>query len=47
MILHIRGIDLFYTKTGTGPALLLVHGNGEDHAIIPVSNTNSTKPSTS
>ena len=34
MILHIRGIDLFYTKTGTGPALLLVHGNGEDRQIF-------------
>ena len=27
-------IELFYTKTGSGPPLLLLHGNGEDSAYF-------------
>lgn len=27
-------MPLFYEKTGTGPALFLLHGNGEDHHIF-------------
>ncbi len=34
MYAHVRGIDLFYEKCGSGRPLLLVHGNGEDHTIF-------------
>ena len=30
----VNGIDLFYTKTGEGRPLIMVHGNGEDHTIF-------------
>ncbi len=34
MYIEINGITLFYEVSGTGPAILLVHGNGEDHRIF-------------
>lgn len=34
MKLHVNGIDLYYEKTGQGPPLLMMHGNGETHAIF-------------
>ena len=34
MIAKVNGIDLFYEKTGQGPPLVLVHGNGEDHTVF-------------
>ena len=34
MFIGVNGIQLFYTKTGQGRPLLMVHGNGEDHTIF-------------
>ena len=34
MTIHVNGIDLYYKKAGQGPPLLLLHGNGESHAIF-------------
>lgn len=34
MICETNGIKLFYEKEGSGPPLLLLHGNGEDHHIF-------------
>lgn len=34
MFQNIGEISLFYEKSGTGPAMLLLHGNGEDHTIF-------------
>lgn len=34
MHISINGVTLFYKKTGSGPALILLHGNGEDHRIF-------------
>ena len=34
MYLGVNGIQLFYTKTGQGRPLILVHGNSEDHTIF-------------
>ena len=34
MYIEINGITLFYEVSGSGPAILLVHGNGEDHRIF-------------
>lgn len=36
MIQHVNGIDLWYEKTGNGPPVLLLHGNGESHKIFRV-----------
>lgn len=36
MIQHVNGIDLWYEKTGDGPPILLLHGNGESHKIFSV-----------
>lgn len=33
-VVHVNDIELFYERTGDGPAMLLVHGNGEDHTIF-------------
>lgn len=34
MIIEINGMKLFYEKQGSGPPLILLHGNGEDHHIF-------------
>jgi pimeloyl-ACP methyl ester carboxylesterase len=34
MLLKANNISLFYEKSGSGPPLLLLHGNGEDHHIF-------------
>jgi pimeloyl-ACP methyl ester carboxylesterase len=34
MFIGVNGIQLYYTKTGHGRPLLMVHGNGEDHTIF-------------
>lgn len=34
MTITVNQTTLYYTKTGTGPSLLLLHGNGEDHHIF-------------
>ncbi|ADL04691.1 alpha/beta fold hydrolase [Lacrimispora saccharolytica] len=34
MYIDVNGITLFYEVSGSGPAILLVHGNGEDHRIF-------------
>ena len=33
---HVNGVDLFYVKAGQGKPVLLVHGNGESHALFSV-----------
>ena len=34
MLIGVNGVQLFYTKTGHGRPLIMVHGNGEDHTIF-------------
>lgn len=34
MKMDVNGIELFYEKEGSGPPLILLHGNGEDHHIF-------------
>ena len=34
MKIELGGIDLYYEKQGSGPPMLLLHGNGEDHHIF-------------
>ncbi|MCQ4637914.1 alpha/beta hydrolase [Anaerovorax odorimutans] len=34
MKIEVNGIELFYEKEGSGPPLVLLHGNGEDHFIF-------------
>lgn len=34
MYVHCNGITLYYEVAGEGPAILFVHGNGEDHRIF-------------
>ena len=34
MFARVNGVHLFYTKTGHGRPVLLLHGNGEDHGIF-------------
>ena len=34
MVIGVNGVQLFYTKTGQGRPLIMVHGNGEDHSIF-------------
>ena len=34
MFIGVNGIQLFYTKTGNGRPLIMVHGNSEDHTIF-------------
>jgi pimeloyl-ACP methyl ester carboxylesterase len=34
VIAKVNGIDLYYEKAGQGRALVMVHGNGEDHSIF-------------
>ncbi len=32
--LEVNGVQLYYECSGSGPPLLLMHGNGEDHTIF-------------
>lgn len=34
MTVRVNKIDLYYEKTGTGPPLILLHGNGESHRLF-------------
>lgn len=34
MEIRVNGVRLYYRVTGSGPAVILVHGNGEDHTIF-------------
>lgn len=34
MYIEVNGVTLYYKVSGSGPAILLVHGNGEDHSIF-------------
>lgn len=36
MIVNVNGMEIFYEKTGEGRAIVLLHGNGEDHNIFDV-----------
>ncbi|SHH52071.1 Pimeloyl-ACP methyl ester carboxylesterase [Sporobacter termitidis DSM 10068] len=36
MNIRVNGIDLWYEKTGDGPPIVLLHGNGESHRIFSV-----------
>lgn len=36
MLIDVNGIQLFYEKSGLGPPVILLHGNGEDHSIFDV-----------
>ena len=33
MFIKVNGVRLFYEKMGSGPAMIMVHGNEEDHRI--------------
>lgn len=34
MYVEVNGVTLYYEVSGSGPSVLLVHGNGEDHSIF-------------
>ncbi|MDR2353980.1 MAG: alpha/beta hydrolase [Deltaproteobacteria bacterium] len=34
MFIKVNNVQIFYKKSGSGPPLLLLHGNGEDHHIF-------------
>lgn len=34
MYVHCNGVTLYYEMTGSGPSILLLHGNGEDHTVF-------------
>lgn len=34
MFVKVNGMELYYEKIGSGPDLILLHGNGEDHTIF-------------
>lgn len=34
MYVSVNGVTLYYKVSGSGPAVLLVHGNGEEHSIF-------------
>jgi len=36
MFIKVNEVELFYEKSGQGPSVLLLHGNGEDHRIFDV-----------
>lgn len=33
-MISVNGVNLYYQKTGDGEAMILLHGNGEDHQIF-------------
>lgn len=34
MTIEVNGVQLYYEKTGSGPPVVLVHGNSEDHTTF-------------
>lgn len=34
MKITVNGIELNYVQSGSGPVVLLLHGNGEDHQVL-------------
>jgi predicted esterase len=34
VIVNVNDTALFYEKSGAGPPMILLHGNGEDHHIF-------------
>lgn len=34
MYIEVNGVTLFYERAGSGPAIILVHGNAQDHRIF-------------
>ncbi|MCL2495384.1 MAG: alpha/beta hydrolase [Oscillospiraceae bacterium] len=36
MTIHVNNIDIYYEKAGSGPPVILLHGNGETHKIFRV-----------
>ena len=34
MFFHHDHLKLYYQKSGHGPAIILLHGNGEDHTLF-------------
>lgn len=34
MYIEVNGVTLYYERTGSGPAIILVHGNAQDHRIF-------------
>lgn len=34
MKITVNGIELNYVQSGSGPVVLLLHGNGEDHQVF-------------
>ena len=36
MFIKVNGVELYYEKTGRGCPIILLHGNGESHAIFDV-----------
>ena len=34
MRVHVNGIEINVEVEGSGPPLILLHGNGEDHSIF-------------
>ncbi len=34
MYIEVNGVTLFYERLGSGPAIILVHGNAQDHRIF-------------
>lgn len=34
MQIKVNNLNLFYTRTGSGAPLIMLHGNGEDHSIF-------------
>ena len=36
MVVNVNGVELYYEKTGHGRPIILLHGNGESHAIFDV-----------
>ena len=34
MFVEVNGVELYYDRVGSGPDLVMLHGNGEDHTIF-------------